>query len=108
MADKSPDKITALRAKYFSTIKQREDEIRLVREKRKVLDEIEADVAKLGQSDSLPGKYSDSKLTKAILDAIQDIGRNGGVPATDVRNYIAANGYRHPKPKNYPVATVIA
>jgi len=53
-------------------------------------------------------KYSGEKLTKALLDAVNSIGTNGGVAATDVRNYIAAHGYKHQNPKNFGVAAVIA
>ena len=53
------------------------------------------------------GKYAKLKLTKAVLRAVQEIGGNGGVRAPDVRKYIEANGYRHPR-KNVDVATFLA
>jgi hypothetical protein len=102
------DRLDTLRVKYLEGINTRETEIRQLREKLKLLDEVEADSEKL--SDNAPAsplKYSTTKLTKAIFDAVQTLGQNGGVSATDVRKYISANGYKHAS-KNFPVATVIA
>jgi hypothetical protein len=101
--------LNQFRVKYLKLINSNEEENRRLREKLKFLDELEADSQKL--SDSSIGttlKYADAKLTKAIFDAVQTIGRNGGITATNVRKYIEANGYKHPNVKNFPVATVIA
>jgi hypothetical protein len=102
------DRLDILRAKYLDAITVKEHEIRQLRDKLKILDELDSDCQKLTESPA-PNKlkYAGSKLTKVIYDAVQNIGRNGGVSATDVRKYITANGYKHAG-KNFDVATVIA
>jgi hypothetical protein len=103
------DRLDALRAKYLDEINQNEVKNRQLRAKLVLLDELDADAQRLSDAPATNGaKYSGVKLTKAILDAIQSIGGNGGVAATEIRKYIAANGYKHPNPKNFPVATVVA
>lgn len=97
-----------LRSRYLEQISTKEEEIRQLRQKLIVLKELEADASKPGASSDLEEKYNGWKLTKAVFDAVQTVGGNGGVPATEVRKYIAAHGYTHPNPKNFPVATVIA
>ena len=102
------DKLQLARAKFLEQIMTKETEIRALREKLALIDEVE-DLFK--DSNKEPGsqqKYANMKLTKALLDAVQILGTNGGVAATDVRRYVEGNGYRHPNPKNFPVATVIA
>lgn len=104
-----PDRLNALRSKYLEEISQNEAKNRSLRDKLTLLDEVEADAQRLSDSPSTNGlKYHGEKLTKAVLDAVQNIGGNGGVAATEIRKYIAANGYKHPNEKNFPVATVIA
>ena len=104
------DKLQLLRAKYLESITAKEAEIRILREKLKLLDELDEEAQKITPGSSQSNgklKYDGVKLTKSIFDAVQTIGRNGGIPATDVRKYIAANGYKHPS-KNFNVAVVIA
>lgn len=103
------DRLDILRVKYLESINTKEAEVRQLREKLKLLDELDADAQKLSENPSTsPLKYSGMKLTKAVFDAVQTIGQNGGVAATEIRKYIAANGYKHPNLNNFPVAVVIA
>ena len=104
-----PDRLVQFRAKCMEEISLLEAKISSLRDKIKLLDEIQADSPKPSNGSDLDiSKYSGMKLTKAVLDAVETIAVNGGVSATDVRKYVAGNGYRHPTPKNFPVATVIA
>jgi hypothetical protein len=116
------DKLNSLRSKYLELISAKEAEIKQIRQKLSLIDELEADSHKFNNNGlampsrpnlvlSAPAtttKYAGMKLTKAIFDAVKAIGANGGVSATNIRNYIENNGYRHPNMKNFPVATVIA
>jgi hypothetical protein len=104
------DRLDILRAKYLESIDAKEAEVRQLREKLKLIDELENDSQKLSATQAAPTmlKYAGGKLTKVVLDAVKQIGQNGGISATAIRKYISANGYRHPNEKNFPVATVIA
>ena len=96
MSENRPDKISILRAKYLDAINVRQSEIKQFQVKLSVLDEVEADTQTVSEpvaSGKL--KYSGWKITKAIMDALQIIGGNGGVSAPEVRKYIVANGYKH-------------
>lgn len=101
------DRFDILRATYRESINAKHDEIRQLQAKLNLLDELEADSLKLSGVQSTTGKYTKLKLTKALFDAVQTIGGNGGVTATELRKYIATNGYIHPG-KNFDVAAVIA
>jgi hypothetical protein len=98
MAENKPDKIASLRAKY-------RDVIRRAQEKLAMLDEMEADFKSLPEpespqlghipSRSTSSKYSGWKITRALMDAIQNIGTNGGVTAAELRKHLVDNGYKH-------------
>jgi len=98
------NKTGLLRVKYLDAIEGREDEIFTLREKLALLDEVESDSRSLAVTPNTPGKYTVVKLTKAVLSAVREIARNGGVRASAVQQYIAANGYRH-RGKHFAVAT---
>lgn len=101
------DRFDILRAAYRESINAKQSEIRQLQEKLKLLDELDADIQRLGDAQSPSAKYANWKLTKALFDAVQTIGGNGGVAATELRKYIITNGYRHAG-KNFDVAAVIA
>ena len=101
------DRFDILRASYHESINAKQAEIRQIQQKLKLLDELEADVLKVSGAQSQSGKYEGWKLTKALLDAVQIIGGNGGVTAAELRKYITTNGFVH-RGKNFDVAVVIA
>jgi hypothetical protein len=101
------DRFDILRATYRESINAKHDEIRQLQAKLNLLDELEADSLKLSGAQVSTGKYAKLKLTKALFDAVQTIGGNGGVTATELRKYITANGYK-PLGKNFDVAAVLA
>jgi len=107
----SADKIDILRAKYLESITTKESEIRVLREKLKLLDELDADAKKLSAangSDNPPiPRYQNWKLVQTLKDAVRTMGANGGVTASEIRKFISANGYKHGG-QNFENATVTA
>lgn len=98
MAENKPDKTSILRARYLEAIGAKEAEIKQLRAKLGLLDEVEADLRAVSEPPATNGKlkYSGWPITKAIVDAVQTIGSNGGVTTPEIRKYIEANGYKHP------------
>jgi hypothetical protein len=94
------DRLAILRAKYKDAIASKEAETAQLREKLKLLDELETEaqsiVASTGQRQQTNDSpnYGEVTITKAIMDAMQNIGLNGGVSASDIRKYIEAHGYK--------------
>lgn len=100
------DQIGRLRARYLEQIQANESAIATIRIKLKVLNEVVSDARELAGLPVSVGRYSKMKLTPAVLDGIRSIGANDGVTASQVREYIFANGYRHAS-KHFAVATVL-
>jgi hypothetical protein len=89
------DKFATLRAKYQQGIGD-------LQRKLEVLDELESDLeedsAKPKPVKVAPASASDYegwKITPALLDAVKEIGTNGGVSATELCRYIEERGYKH-------------
>jgi hypothetical protein len=98
MANIRPDQLEALRVKYREQISASEAETKRLKEKLSLVDEISTDVKRLPTGQATSGssnQYSGWSLTKAIVDAVPRIARNGPVTGTEVMDYIKTNGYQH-------------
>lgn len=102
MNSTQPDKLEALRDKYREQISANEAQIKHLRDKLVFIEEILTDAKQLTfepKQTDFPNRYSGWTLTKALFDAVQKIGGNGGVTAQDLAKYLTNNGYKHGNPK---------
>jgi hypothetical protein len=80
----------------------REEELKGLREKIKLLDELTQEAKAFDLFTPVNPPYSKLGYTEAIKDAIEKIGGNGGVTSTKMAQYILSNGFPN-KGKNFPI-----
>jgi len=104
--NEKPDRLKLLKNKYLSQITEREKELVSLREKIRLIDELESDAEGLSVATAGNGglKYSNGKygLTDASLDAVMTIGGDG-VAAPKVAKYLKDNGFEA-KGKNFVIS----
>jgi hypothetical protein len=93
MTDKH-DKLQMLRAKYLERIRAAETALSALKDKVRLIDELEEESDELDVSQTTGGKYTSAGLTEAALDAVQTLGTNGGVTAGKVTKYLISQGFK--------------
>jgi hypothetical protein len=111
MNESKPDRLETLRDNYREKIVACESEIRRLKERLALVEEVLKDAQQLplipdGNRPEFSTRYSGMTLTKAAYDAVQRIGGNGGTTAQDIANFMQNNGYQHKNPKWF-LTTVI-
>ena len=102
MADKH-DKFQLLKSKYLEKVRTKERELAGLKSKLQLIEELETESESLNGEVATDGKYRDTKLTEAILDAIQTIAVSAGVGTPAIAQYLLSQGFR-PKGKNFKIS----
>ena len=95
--EKTQDRLVLLRSHYLAQIKAKEAEVDALRNKLKLIDEVDSDADSiqtptLGLTDStLKGKM----LTPAVYETIQTIGVGGGVQSAKIIKYMNNHGFEY-------------
>jgi hypothetical protein len=91
--------ISAIRGGYLAEIEAKQKDIADLREKLKRLAQVDKESEPLFAP---PDKYRNIGLTAAVIDAVSALHRTGaadadGVSAAQVRNFLAAHGFKQPQ-----------
>jgi hypothetical protein len=88
------DRLSMLRGKYAAEISQKESELKELRAKLHLIDELESDAEGLSSATNGALKYADKKisLTDAIIETVNAIGTKG-VAASKVAKELKSNGF---------------
>lgn len=102
MTDKQ-DRLVMLRNRYSSEISKKESELKELRGKLSLIDELESDADKLVPATNGELKFANGKtqLIDATLEAVNTIG-NKGISTTKIVKYLKSNGFPI-KGKNFPI-----
>jgi hypothetical protein len=105
------DKLQLLKTRYLERIRDTERILAELKGKVGVIDELESESAKLESGESevasegatgTAKKYSETKLTEAVFDAVQVLGIKG-ISARKAATYILVNGFK-PQGKNFIIS----
>jgi len=94
------DTLQLLKAKYLEKLRVQERTLAALKEKVRLIEELEDEAEGLAATVAATTKYETLGLTKAVEDAIQTIGTNGGASVTNVGKHLLAQGFK-PKGKNF-------
>jgi hypothetical protein len=88
------DRLAMLKNKYVAEISKKESELKELRTKLHLIDELEFDAVKLTPTPNGELKFADGKkqLIDAALDTVNTVGTNG-ISASKVAKYLKNNGF---------------
>ena len=106
--NEKPDRLKLLKNRYLAQITERERELVALRDKLKLIDELETDAKDISPVSNGALKYADWKdgVIGAALDAVNSIGGTG-ITTSQVAKHLKDNGFIA-KGKNFLITVGIA
>jgi hypothetical protein len=108
--DNPNDRLELLKTKCEQEIQAKEQELAVLKAKRRNLVEFGEEAEKLKVPEAAQDKYAHWGMTDAVLDAIDALWRTGkgtseGVTASQIRDYVIAHGFTlQANPHNFSIA----